>query len=96
LSVETTVIIPTLDDELTLGATVQQLNQVMAASGPTASPFRPKKSSAMPRLNSSPSRVPLLYSGLLVNALGAGAVYCLAAGVCAVGLLFLVKLAFLR
>jgi MFS family permease len=40
--------------------------------------------------------VPLLYSGLLVNALGAGAVYCLAAGVCAVGLLFLVKLAFLR
>jgi MFS family permease len=40
--------------------------------------------------------VPLLYSGPLVNALGAGAVYCLAAGVCAVGLLFLVNLAFLR
>jgi len=36
VSVETSVIIPTLDDELTLGATVQQLNQVMAASGPTA------------------------------------------------------------
>jgi glycosyltransferase involved in cell wall biosynthesis len=36
VSVETSVIIPTLDDERTLGATVQQLNQVMAASGATA------------------------------------------------------------
>ncbi len=36
MSVETSVIIPTLDDELTLGATVQQLNQVMAASGAAA------------------------------------------------------------
>jgi glycosyltransferase involved in cell wall biosynthesis len=36
VSVETSVIIPTLDDERTLGATVEQLNQVMATSGAPA------------------------------------------------------------
>ncbi len=40
--------------------------------------------------------VPLLYSGWLVDDLGARAVYGLAAGICAVGLLFLVDLAFRR
>jgi dolichol-phosphate mannosyltransferase len=36
VSVETSVIIPTLDDAPTLGETIEKLNQVLAASGSTA------------------------------------------------------------
>ena len=36
MSVETSVIIPTLDDAPTLGATIEKLNQVLAASGSAA------------------------------------------------------------
>jgi glycosyltransferase involved in cell wall biosynthesis len=70
VSVETSVIIPTLDDAPTLGATVERLNQVMAASGSTAEVLIVDAGShdgTLEMAGALADRYPLLHMRLLVQ-----------------------------
>lgn len=70
MSVETSIIIPTLDDAPTLGATVDQLNRVMAAGGASAEVLvvdAGSRDGTLDRAAELADRFPLLHMRLLVQ-----------------------------
>jgi dolichol-phosphate mannosyltransferase len=70
VSVETSIVIPTLDDETTLGATVERLNRVMATSGAPAEVLvvdAGSRDGTLDLAGELADRFPLLHMRLLVQ-----------------------------